>query len=160
MPSVGLSLSCHRGHQQSTGSEPESIWLSHTLSFLNMALVLQLPFSLPAVFRVGDKGQPCLGCSGRERGLAGQTGSLALSKHAPSLPSLWGLRLGVEPRRVGSRSGSRPVRGPGPPAAGGGQGCGCWLSEGRRAIHNISYLQLARLPQVSEEAFLPSYLPD
>lgn len=31
MPWVGLSLSCHRSHQQSTGSEPMSIWLSHAL---------------------------------------------------------------------------------------------------------------------------------
>lgn len=31
IPSVGLSLSCHRGHQQSIGSEPMSIWLSQAL---------------------------------------------------------------------------------------------------------------------------------
>lgn len=62
-----------------------------------------------------------------------------------------GLEVGVPP-------GLCPARGPRLPAGGGGGGG--WLSEGRRAICNISYLQLAHLPQVFGAAFLPSYLPD
>lgn len=88
----------------------------------------------------------------------------------PSVPSPWELLLGTGKPRGGASSGewargqgatwSLPCEGPTPASGGGMAGGGGWLSEGRRAICNISYLQLAHLPQVFGAAFLPSYLPD
>jgi hypothetical protein len=51
-----------------------------------------------------------------------------------------------------------PPRGPHLPAVGGAGWC--LLLVRRTSCYNISYLQLAHLPQVFGAAFLPSYLPD
>lgn len=48
-----------------------------------------------------------------------------------------------------------------PPAASNGRGGRVVaVAVGRTRCYNISYLQLAHLPQVFGAAFLPSYLPD
>lgn len=128
------------------------------------------PFTPPTpwtVFQAGNKGQPCLRCSGRRGVWMAKLGPSPAVNSVPSVPSPWGLLLGTGRPRSGASPGEW-ARGWGPaglcPARAlssgrGGRGGG-WLSEGRRAIHNISYLQLAHLPQVFGAAFLPSYLPD
>lgn len=145
---------------------------SRTLLSLKLSSVFKVPLLLSLATRqVGNKGQPPLSCSGRKRGLAGNIGSLVPSKHNP----LSALILGTPVRDEGRlRAGASPgkglevrflpvsaLQGPTPASSGRGQpGYGCGLLQGRRAIYNISYLQLAHLPQVFGAAFLPSYLPD
>lgn len=136
-PSAG-----HHSNQQLNGSAPMAMWSSHTL-------LQGSPSGFPG---------PAL-CALEGSGWRSRV--LAPSKHSPLFALTLGAPVGDGALGVGSGLGPAPPpprEWPGLPAVGGrrvGQ-----LPEGRRAMYNISYLQLAHLPQVFGAAFLPSYLPD
>lgn len=119
-PSVGLSLSCPRGHQQSTGSAPMSLWLSHALEPHPLVGARYPSPSLPFSEWV-TRAQSGLFWKGEGSGWPNwvprpqQTRPLfALPLGAPA-----GARAPVSGLEVGG-----PAReGPGPPAGEGAAGC-------------------------------------